>query len=101
MNEDQIIKTIMSYVVHDVEYERMQWENCKGVDKNAPYEEFLEWNMACINLLNNGERLWTIGLCNKLDTQSVGLMDLESCAIFTAHAIYFDKNRRLCIVNPR
>jgi len=101
MNETEIIQTIMSYIVDAGGYDRMQSEECKGVDKNTPYEDFLVWNETCINLLNNGERLWVLGLCERLTTKSVQLMDMESCAVFTADAIYFGLNKKLCIVNPR
>ena len=101
MNETEIIQTIMSYVVDASDYDRMQWEECKGVDKNTPYEDFLVWNETCINLLNNGERLWVLGLCERLTKKSVDLMDMESCAVFTADSIYFGLNKKLCIVNPR
>jgi hypothetical protein len=101
MNETEIIQNIMSYVVDASDYDRMQWSECSKVDKDTPYEDFLVWNETCINLLNNRERIWLLDLCRMLTQKSVNLMDMESCAVFTANAIYFGLDKKLCIVNPR
>ena len=101
MNETEIIQTIMSYVVDGGGYDRMQWSECRKVDKDTPYEDFLVWNETCINLLTNDERLWLLSLCRMLTKKDVNLMDMESCAVFRANAIYFGLDKKLCIVNPR
>jgi hypothetical protein len=91
---------IMTYIIHEREYERMLDLECSGIDTLETYEKFVSWNKACVDELNAEDVAWVLGLCKRIQ-QGVGLMDLESCATFSAHAIFFDKNKRICIVNPR
>lgn len=95
------IQVIMSFVVKKCEYDRMIDQECEGCDLDMSYEDFLDWNAVCVNLLSSKERDVILGLCELIRNKKVRLMDLENCSTFGAHAIYFDKKKKLCIVNPR
>lgn len=95
------ICTIAKYIVDDLTYQRMLGEHCNGIDINMSYKDFMIWNIRCINELGEEDWLWLLKLCQKIENKRICLQDDESCATFTAHAIYFDKNERLCITNPR
>jgi len=68
---------------------------------DAKYSKFRIWNLECIAALSNEEYNWTVELCRRMSEKKISLMDEESNAVFTAHKIYFDKNKNLCITNPR
>jgi len=101
MNEQTIIQTILASVVERLDYERMVALDCSNMDGAMTYEDFLEWNRICIDKMNNGDRLWTLGLCQRINGNKLRLMDLESCATFTACSIYFGQDSKLCIINGR
>ena len=90
----------MTYIVHECEYERMLDLECRDIDTLETYETFFSWNKACVEELSDEDVAWVLGLCKRIQ-KGVSLMDLESCATFTAHAIFFNKDKRICIVNPR
>ena len=65
------------------------------------YTRFRIWNLECIAALNEEEYDWTAELCRRIREKKISLMDEESSCVFIAKNIYFDKNRNLCITNPR
>ena len=101
MTTNNPIQMIMSLIVDSHSYDRMQSSDCTGVDDTLSYAAFLEWNNKCIRELSDEDLNWLVGLTNYINKDKIRLMDLESCALFSACAIYFDQKKRLCIVNPR
>jgi hypothetical protein len=65
------------------------------------YETFRIWNLECIATLTDAEHKWTVELCKRIHKNKISLMDAESCAVFSARNIYFDRNKNLCITNAR
>jgi len=95
------VHTIIAYVVPSNDYERMVAYECSAIDTTKSYAEFLDWNQRCLNAMTDADITWLMGLCTRLKRKTVRLMDMEPCSVFTADAIYFDKEKNLCIVNPR
>jgi hypothetical protein len=96
-----VIQNIVKYIVDSGSYARMQAQDCKGIDDSMAYATFLNWNIKCLNELPDKELDWLTVLCDRLKQGSLNLMDLESCAVFTAHQIYFNMDKEFCLVNPR
>jgi hypothetical protein len=65
------------------------------------YSDYRIWNLECIAGLSDEEYSWTVELCRRISQKKIKLMDEESSSVFTAANIYFDKNKNLCITNPR
>ena len=95
------ICTIAKYIINELTYHRMVAEECNSIHRNMSYKDFMIWNIRCISELNEEDWLWLVKLCEKIENKKICLQDEESCVAFTAHAIYFDKNERLCLTNPR
>ena len=95
------VNSITPFIVDAVSYARMQSNDCEGVDDSVRYAEFISWNIQCISELTAAERAFLFDLCQLIKKNKVSLMDLESCAMFEASAIYYDQKKKLCIVNPR
>lgn len=95
------VNNILAYVVDADEFYRMQESECVGINTEMTYAEFLEFNLQCIHRLSEEERAWVWGLCERIRHEDISMMDLESCAIFNAAAIYYSIDEKLCIVNPR
>lgn len=96
-----ITNIIMSFVVDARSYARMQSQDCSGVDDSVQYAAFLDWNLKCINALTDDERNWVLKLTQMIKGDKLNMLDLESCASFNASNIYYDINKKLCIVHPR
>jgi hypothetical protein len=96
-----VIKNIVKYIVDSDSYARMQAQDCKEIDDSMSYTSFINWNIKCINELPADELNWINSLCERLKKGSLNLMDLESCAVFSAHQIYFNMAKDFCLVNPR
>lgn len=65
------------------------------------FEEFQRWNEKCIADLNEDDRVWVTGLCKRIEKKKLFMMDEEPCSVHRAYCFYFDKNKNVCIVNPR
>ena len=86
---------IEHYIINEYTFERMN-----DINKRS-YSTFLQWNVDCINDLSDKDIEWLNELCKRIGDKKIKLMDEESCAVFEAYKIYFDENKKLCIVNPR
>ena len=65
------------------------------------YSDYRIWNLECIAALTDTEHNWMVELCRRISKKKIKLMDEENSCVFTAHNIYFDKSKNLCITNPR
>ena len=101
MNNALGTDTFIGFIIDTYDYERMLATECSSIDRTRTYAQFIEWNRKCIDELVDAERNFLLQLCNKINTNKISLMDLESCAVFKAHKIYYDRRKNLCIVNPR
>ena len=61
------------------------------------YEDFINWNRMCFNLLLNPEFAWLQSLCKLVKANKISLIDMEHCGEFNACYIYFDKNKNITI----
>ena len=100
MNDHVQIHSILAYVVSERDYWRMVANECSGIVLDQSYADFLAWNTKCIAELALADRAWLWGLCQRLGQRSIKLMDMESCAVFTGHGIYYSSDKTLCVVNP-
>jgi len=91
----------MSHIVPECYYERMLGEECRGIDKAENYREFLTWNRSCLEELSLEDIKWVWGLCDRMNKNYIGMMDMECCGIWEADTIFYDANKRLVIVHPR
>ena len=97
-----IIEDIMAYCVNADGYGRMFDFKCRGINTRVEdYEGFRAWNLKCLEEMSYEDKVWVWGLCKRLGSSSVGMMDMEDCGIWTADQFFFDKNKKLCIVHPR
>ena len=91
----------MSFVVGAHDYARMQSQDYSGVDDSMQYASFLDWNLKCINALTDDERKWLYQLTQLIRGNNINMLDLEPCVAWSASNIYYDMNKKLCIVHPR
>lgn len=96
-----LILRIMTHVVPECYYERMLGEECRGIDKAETYNDFLAWNKMCLEKLSFEDVSWVWGLCQRINYNKIGTMDMEDCGIWEADAIFYDLNNNLIIVHPR
>ena len=94
-----MISHITPYIIDSSDYKQMQAKKYESNSKS--YESFIDWNMQCLNELADSQLDWLVKLCNQMKTNQICLMDIDSCAIFKAFAIYYTKDKKLCIVNPQ
>jgi hypothetical protein len=100
-DKNVIILRIMTHVVPECYYERMLGEECKGIDKAETYHDFLSWNKSCLEEQSFDDVKWVWGLCQRLNNNKIGTMDMEDCGIWEADAIFYDLKKNLIIVHPR
>jgi hypothetical protein len=91
----------MSFVVDAHSYARMQSQDYSGVDDSMQYAAFLDWNLKCINALSEEERNWVLTLTQMITKHKINMLDLEPCVSWSASNIYYDMDKKLCIVHPR
>ena len=89
---------IKKFIINNYTYDRMNDRE----DGATPlsYNEFYAWNIKCLNE-SPDDLAWLTGLCNRMNSSKIILMDEESCTKFSAYAFYFDSDKNIVIVNPR
>lgn len=90
---------LYDYIISEYTFERIIDYNDDY--KNTTYEEFLNFNKECINLLSHNEKEWLTTLCNKINNNQICLVDEESCVEWEAYCFYYNKNKQLCLIHPR
>lgn len=88
---------IMDFIIDECTYERLQQY---GDYEGGTFSEFITWNRKCIADLGDEDRAWIMSLCKRIKNNLISLMDSMYCMQHDATNIYFDTNKRLCIVNP-
>jgi hypothetical protein len=64
------------------------------------YQEFMSWNIQCVNQLSDEESTWLDGLCKLLKSARLDIHELNTCSKIEAQCFYFDDNKKLVIANP-
>lgn len=100
-DKNVLIQRIMMHMVEEYDYNRMIVHECNGIDESMSYDNFISYNKKCLNDLSYDDVRWIWSLCKRLKHDIIGLMDLDSCAIFKASYIFYDNNKNLVIVNPQ
>jgi len=91
---------VTKFIIPKCYYERMQ-DLVPNVYSDMSYEEFIAWNVECINDLSYEDTVWLTGLCQRMKAELLKLQDMESCAQFEADGFFFNDKKKLIIVNPR
>ena len=95
----QVISDVFPFIIDEYSFDRMRDMN-EDLDFSN-YKKFLEHNIQCINELPDDDKMWLHTLCKKLKSKMINLVDNEHCVEFGADSFYFNKNKKLCISNPR
>ena len=90
---------ITDFILNEESFNRMRWAG--AYPPGAKYTDYRLWNLECIAGLTDEDRVWTTELCRRIKDQKISLMDEETGVVYVAQNIYFDKNKNLCITNPR
>jgi hypothetical protein len=91
---------VTKFIISKSDYERMQ-DLIPNMCSDMSYEQFIAWNVECINELSIEYTVWLTGLCQRMKAGIVKLQDMESCAQFEADGFFFNDKKKLIIVNPR
>jgi hypothetical protein len=93
--------TLVKFIVDAVVFERMARFNPEKDWEDKTYAEFILWNAKCFEELEEDCQQDILRICKSIGRQFIRLVDEEHCCEFTACSVYFNKNKQLCIVNPR
>jgi hypothetical protein len=91
---------VTKFIISKSDYERMK-DLSDVYYGEMSYEQFIAWNVECINELSYEDTVWLTGLCQRMKAGLVKLQDMESCAQFEADGFFFNDKKKLIIVNPR
>ena len=89
---------ISQFIINSAAFARLQ--DYSGEYDGFTYGGFLDWNRRCINDLSADDYIWIAGLCNRIMNRKISLTDETYFSRF-ATSIYFDQDKRICIMNPR
>ena len=94
----QAISSVYPFIVDQYTFDRMKDMKTNVIQS---YQEFLSFNIQCINELTDDDKTWLIVLCQKLKSNMIRLVDTEHCQEFEGDTFYFNNKKKLCITNPR
>jgi len=85
-------------IIDDGDFERLK---SMGDDVYATmsYKDFLIWNVNCISQLEQFDEIMLRKICERIQNCKILLVDLEHCTKYPASGFYFNKDKKLCIVN--
>lgn len=93
--------TITNMLIDTYTFERIQSLTEEPVWNNMTYAQFVTWNIKCFEELDTDEAECIVQFCKYIKLRKIKLVDEEHCSEITAKSIYFNTNKKLCIVNPR
>jgi hypothetical protein len=83
------------------DYERMADLESRAIDTTKTYKEFVDFQRATAAVLQPEECKWVKSLCDHIMGSKISNMDLEPCVPMKSVKLFYDKNRKLVIVNDR
>ena len=101
MYEKECLYLLNRFIINQHDYDRMIGYDCNNIDPNLSYDDFMEWNVNCLKEYKEEDYVFFKYLCDKINQNKIGQMDMETCVVFTTTNIFFDINKNLIIVNPR
>jgi hypothetical protein len=101
MYEKECLYLLNRFIINQYDYDRMIGYDCNNIDPNLSYDDFVEWNVKCLKEYKDEDYVFFKYLCDKMNQNKIGQMDMETCVVFTTTNIFFDINKNLIIVNPR
>lgn len=93
--------TLANFIVDNSTFERMISYDDKNSWNDMTYADFILWNTKCFEELETDYQDDVLRICSSIKRKFIKLVDEENCCEMTACSIYFNKNKQLCIVNPR
>jgi len=85
-------------IIDDGDFERLKSMGDEFCDTMS-YKEFLIWNVNCISQLEQFDEIMLRKICERIQNCKILLVDLEHCTKYPASGFYFNKDKKLCIVN--
>lgn len=101
MTEIQRKELLKKFIPNIYDYDRMNRNDCDGIDVNESYNIFLEWNLKCIMECSEDDFNFINKLCSKIAIKQINQMDMESCIVWDSSGIFFNKEKNLVIYHPR
>ena len=101
MTEIQREELLKKFIPNKYDYDRMDGNECDGIDANKSYNDFLEWNIKCIIECSEDDYNFIAKLCSKIANKQINQMDMESCIVWDSSGIFFNKEKNLVIYHPR
>ena len=98
-DKDILIQKIMKHIVDKNDYDRMIERDCSKIDIDMSYIEFILYNKKCLDSLSYDDIKWVLEVCKRIN--KIGMMDLQSCAVWKASYIFYDINKNIVIVHER
>jgi len=92
---------LLNTIIDEYTFKRIKDFSYDEFWNNMNYNDFIEWNKQCINEMYTDDLECIMHLCKLIKNVYIHLVDEESCYEIKASSIYFNKNKKLCIVNPR
>ena len=81
-----------------------KWE-CETADHYVhfrfSYDKFVDWNLTCLDLMDDDELEHLGWLCDAIAQGKVRNMDMEYCSEFRSQGLYFNQDTVLVIYNGR
>jgi hypothetical protein len=85
-------------IIDDGDFERLKSRGDE-VYATMTYKAFLIWNVNCISELDQFDEIMLRKICERIQNCKLLLVDLEHCTKYPASGFYFNKDKKLCIVN--
>jgi len=101
MSAEEYITLLEENLIDKDDYQRMLELDYDGIDETKSYDDFVKWNINCLKEYSKEEYIFFKVLCQKIDDQKLGQMDMESCVGWDTYCLFFDINKNLILVHPR
>jgi hypothetical protein len=91
----------MRVLPSDDDYKRMVYEECRSIDNSESYDDFKAFQRETADFLSAEDCLRVKGLLELIQAGRISNMDMEPCVPMESTMLFFDKEKKLVIVNDR
>ena len=97
----ELVAALNSVMIDDHDYRRMIAYESSAIDETKSYDEFIEWNKACVKAQSDTDKFVFILMARRVAGGMIEMIDMESAGPWTASNLFFDTDKKLVFVHPR
>ena len=99
--DEALVAALMSVIVDESDHDRMLDYESSAIDHTKSYDEFVEWNKACVKAQSETDKFVFILMAKRVKSGVIEMIDMETAGPWAASNLFFDTTKHLVFVHPQ